>query len=101
MKNFKQYAVIGAMLIIAVSIYVYGGIYKANKQRNYEASLIEMKQSQYSDCVSFADSSYLDSWNEQCERLGKEKDCFLTEISYELIEKRHNIEIDRCVKLYK
>ena len=101
MKNFKQYAVIGAMLIIAVSIYVYGGIYKANKQIQYDASKIELKQKQYADCRSDAYYVYSSDWDNRCEIQKVEKGCLLMKFQREDIETDYEKALNRCVQLYK
>lgn len=108
MNNFKQYAIIGALLIIAVSIYVYGGIYKTNQQKElqlkkiqWEAGQITIKKKMYDDCVTSAYSSLNMAWEGLCKIYNYPENCTLMKYQREDIENVWQKELNRCVQLYK
>ncbi len=93
--------IIGVSILLALSIFIGGSIYKENQRITWEAQQVLLKNEQFNNCTKDASDVYLSNWESICKLDNLGKDCALPKYRSEDINKRFEDAKDRCVQLYK
>ena len=97
MKKYTKELIIGGAIILAVLIYVGGGIYKYNKDNQIKSVLLQNRL----NCILVASDRYQRRWNSSCKNLGFEDECNLPTYMAEAYGADLAKEKDDCIQLFK